>query len=389
MNPPSLVGPMARKAWSMLAAALMVASVLAGCAAPLRPLADVVKGKANGLTGMQADDAGAAVAHQWRSDAALLGMVAMENHEKTGNGSVFGNDPVVGDGRAPVWILQYGAPGTNLTYSLFVWTNGSVTHRNEGTDDQPGKAVTDWAVDSDAAVAKARGNATFQRAVRETGSAVTYYDVLRGPSDDNGSKLLKHSHWIILAEGNGTTAWSTVDALNGTVLSVGSYRMPSSGFGGNWGSGWSGNGSYSGSYGGSSGQTMYESSHQGRLDMNHASASFALPVAPNATMVRLCVTTSSNLGASTSGATLTLDGPDGRQVLDGSVSGNDQRTFEWSVPADALRGTYDVTIALDSSAPVVYLDYTLGLWVGVPSTGGSWGGNPYWGGSTSDACTSP
>lgn len=220
----------------VVAAILSMSAVgLAGCIeAPAFLSADQTEVSALANRGI-ADDA----ARAWNPSAELVGVFTAEDPEADGNESLQA-DPDVGNGLAVVWYYTYLAPtqaagsdeDANATMQDLpvrvykVYADGTLIEEDpeqmeqEWDADLETRPLVNWTVDSDAALATARGNATFA-AVYEGANLTVFEGVSH--EEETGTVL------YAAATSTAGIVVAIVDADEGTLVSVmdfANFAMP-------------------------------------------------------------------------------------------------------------------------------------------------------------------
>lgn len=307
-----------------------------------------------------------AEAASWRAGARLAsaGTVEYANlSEDTREGNAtfqLPDDPEVGNGRGVFWAFEFVDPATGDSIELGVAAANRSVFVREEDDGSGNKTVPDrtWSVDSDAAVARARGNASFARAVDEadaTGWTTFYFPGGRATDGDDGGP-----RWGVVAYGEGGAAVAFLNATSGEVLHAGNF----SGFddfdlGGLGGSIFAGK------------RVLYEEEEEGQLTVAAATAQVEFPVGQRgaSASVQLCYGRSTPTGA----VSLEIVGPDGKTLrpADGGPGAPAQGGAGWE-ESDLAPGKYLAKLALKPGGVAADWHLTIEVY-----TGSSFDVNPF------------
>lgn len=143
-----------------------------------------------------------------------MGVFAFENPNMT---ELFPSDTTPGNGRAPVWLYAYAANNGTEHRAFQVSADGQVATLNETMSDAPdvGESIGAWAIDSDAAVATARANATFEAVASSEGAAF-----MEALGSEDGTTV-----WAIMAGSASRQAIALINAVDGSLIFVESFAM--------------------------------------------------------------------------------------------------------------------------------------------------------------------
>lgn len=200
----------------VLAAVVLLASVLAGCTSPTG------SGSVEAIPATEAVERAERNATRWQPDAELVlasGVEAPEGAKSTREVPDEGGrsqpaapvDPSVGDGRAPRWTVMFHSSSANASRTYQV-TGDAV--EDQGPTRAPSsrpRLVRNWTVDSTDAVGTALGNASFREAALATDGEVVQTLGMRGEAPA----------WRVLARSasKGLHVPVLVDASSGEVVS--------------------------------------------------------------------------------------------------------------------------------------------------------------------------
>lgn len=196
-----------------LVALLLVSTVMAGCfgsgskgtdaADPLEVM------NKEGLTASTAIEKAGPVAQAWREDAQLVGAQGEERSFNTtiagqkGVGGAPPDDPVVGDGRAPVWLVGYRSGNAFLLVA--VDGDGRASRVADGSDHPMAReqaVLGSWRTDSPAAMAAAKDQPAFAQVSKASDAILSMYLRPADPSlgtDPMTRVLAEHPHWVVYA----------------------------------------------------------------------------------------------------------------------------------------------------------------------------------------------
>lgn len=225
-----------RTAGALALAALLSATVLAGCIGSAAATAMETRSQAD------------AAAERWSPDARLAQVVGVEGSLNlaaiasymSGAGQYSGgdyeraqSDETIGDGRAEVWGYRYVSPAKPLAYVVLVDREGNILKETEETRGSDfGTPVGEWSVDSDAALAIAKeANEALRSGV--TAENFGFVSLLR--QDDAAA----NPTWLIAGGGGSLDGagggFVEIDAVTGKVLkSDGGFFTPQD-WAGAWG----------------------------------------------------------------------------------------------------------------------------------------------------------
>jgi hypothetical protein len=198
------------------AALAFVTLALAGCVAP-NDFLNASDQKLE-ISAMEDKELADNAAKAWKTDAVLLSVFAIElSDDKTGD---IPTDPSVGNGLSPAWFYAYATPGNAATRAFRVTADGRVHAENDTSIAGMGKTadakpITDWRIDSNAALAAANANETFHKALSAPNATLA-----EGVAHMDGGTC-----WYFAAISREGGAIAMVDANTGELDSVEPFNM--------------------------------------------------------------------------------------------------------------------------------------------------------------------
>lgn len=230
---------MARRSHVAFLVLAFAATSMAGCIENLTALASS-DAEVSAMENRGAADAAAA---DWNENAELIGVMAFELTESSEERIM--PDPEVGNGLAPAWWYVYcatswseakaeakGADGAATTSekemsgvpmvrAFKVTADGTVTSEDDaaamaaGFDHEMAQTIEAWSVDSNDALASAKGDESFQKVAEGFNASV-----VEGVASHDGMT----AWWFAAMSADGFVV-ATVDALTGELLEVESIDM--------------------------------------------------------------------------------------------------------------------------------------------------------------------
>lgn len=168
------------------------------------------------VTAMANRDLADSAAQAWSPDAELMAVFAFENNNATPE---FPSDPNPGNGRAPLWLYAYTGMNGTEHRAIQVSADGQVRTMNESMDmsqaPDMGDAIDTWSIDSDAAVATARANETFE-SVASLEDAV----LMEALGSQEGMTV-----WAVMAGTMEGQALAVIDAASGALIMAQAFTM--------------------------------------------------------------------------------------------------------------------------------------------------------------------
>jgi hypothetical protein len=197
-----------------LPAVLLLSLLLAGCAT-------LGGGE---MTAKEAQGKADARARAWQADAVFRGLGTFEGNltpemRRSAENVTLLSDSVVGDGKAPQWIVSYASPSAHRELRLVVYGNGTsvvtedVPIRGNGTIG----AAPAWSIDSPRALELARSDKNVSEVLATPGAGVT--EAVGGEPGENAT-------WFLGAFAGTRFAGVLVDANSGALMPLPSYQNP-------------------------------------------------------------------------------------------------------------------------------------------------------------------